>query len=238
MTPPLPTITQDTREPSLDSGDHVDALFRPCVYRGGQRVALPVTRQKLDAADYSLPGLCDTVAFERKSVSDLLGTLFGATTDSVGSRAANLDRFRAELLRLQSYAFRRVVVEGTPGDVVRAVQNDGRRFDPRAALALIWSLDTDYGVPFLWAGNRAGAEALVGATLARIWEQATDEKAAQKARGRGVSPPWLGVLVGVVEPVVLALLPEDAEPRPAVRVQLPPVSSYQRRKSAPAGSGL
>lgn len=118
----------DTREPHLDAGDREEALFTPRVYRpaakGHPGVYVPVELQRVTLAtgDYSLPGLENVVAIERKALQDLIGTLLGGRRDSVGEHAANADRFRDELTRMRampSGSFRCVVVEATRDDIER-----------------------------------------------------------------------------------------------------------------------
>ncbi len=210
---PEPVVVIDTREPSPDH-DKDEALFRPSIMVKGQLFELASERRKLDAGDYSLAGLESVVAFERKTLGDLLGTLVGTGKDSVGERAANIDRFRAELERLQGYAYRRIVVEGVPRAIYDEAAKPGRRFNPYAVLSMIWAIDVDYGVPVLWAGNRAGAELLVGSTLARIWEQHTGGDAHKKAAARGYVGrlPWARVepTVGAREAVARVALGREA----------------------------
>jgi len=160
-------ITVDTREPAVESGDHPDSVFRPRILAPGcprgtpsairPRVEVPVVRAKLDVGDYSLPGLEHVVALERKSLRDLLGTLFGeAGVDSLGEARHNIDRFRVELerayaARLQLFA---IVVEGDPHGIRREarqrVERYGKSFDPDAVFSLLESFAVDLACPTLW----------------------------------------------------------------------------------------
>lgn len=203
-------VAVDTREPAIEAGDHPDAVFRPCVFERGiprdmpfvdrPRVVLPVERVTLGTGDYSLPGLEHVVALERKSGPDLLGTLFGETTSSVGEVHPNLDRFRAELERAQGLALFAIVCEASEGwlfsEARRRFETYGKSFDPFAVLAILRGFAVDLGTPTIWTGSKGLAELEVGSTLARVWSQATGGKDARKARERGYAPPWLGVLEG------------------------------------------
>jgi hypothetical protein len=211
-----PVLVQDTREPAVEAGDVADAVFRPFVwgkcprdtpYSERPRVVLPYMRHKLDVGDYSLPGLVHRVALERKSGPDLLATLFGDGVDSVGERAANLDRFRAEIERAYHahYELFAIVCEASVGwlftEASRRFKTYGKSFDPCAVRAILRGFAVDLACPTLWCGSKGAAEEEVGATLARVWEQASGGKAAKKAVGRGYAIPWLGALEGVTNTV-------------------------------------
>lgn len=204
-----PVIIRDTREPDEIAGDHPDAVFRPFVwgrcprdmpYDQRPRVVLPHVRTHLDVGDYSLPGLETRVSLERKSLPDLLSTLFGAGVDSVGERAASLDRFRAEIERAYHghYDLFAIVAETDPSGLYREAKRRwewyGKSFDPEAVRAILRGFAVDLACPTIWCGSKGAAEQEVGATLARIWEQASGGAAARKAVARGYAIPWLGAL--------------------------------------------
>lgn len=195
----LPVILQDTREPD-EEHDHPSALFSPWIWRGKQKVGLPIRRVKLDEGDYTVEGLERHVIIERKTLVDLLGTLFGETTNALGEAEKNLDRFHDELQRMRSYHLKCIVVEASTHDLERLrTQKDGwgrekRQFNPMAARALLTSFLVTYGVPTIWAGSREQAEHFVGSLLHYAWLQSRGGEAAEKARGRGSVAPWLPVV--------------------------------------------
>jgi hypothetical protein len=136
-------VLQDTREPHPDAGDHESALFRPQVYRlaskgrSGEYVRAPTRRATLATGDYSLPGLEEVVAIERKTCADLIGSLLGSRRDSCGEAVANAERFRRELERMRSMpsgSFRAVVVEASVDDVEREMYKAPK--DARVEIAL------------------------------------------------------------------------------------------------------
>lgn len=192
---PVPpcVIIQDTREPAATE----PGAFKPFVFgtgrgpKGPAQWTLPLERRKLDTGDYSLPGLEHLVVFERKSLSDLLGTLFGATSDSVGEGRANLERFRRELDRMRSFAHKAIVVEASMAQVLKGDYRS--TVLPQSVLGAVMAIGSDYGVPTIWAGDRRGAEYHIGWTLSRIWEQHHGGPAAKKARERGCAEhlPWM-----------------------------------------------
>lgn len=192
VVPPC-VVVVDTREPAADE----PGAFKPYILGSGKGAkgpaqwSLPLERRKLDTGDYSLPGLEAMVTLERKSLPDLLGTLFGSSSDSVGEGRANLERFRRELDRMRSFAFKAIVVEATMGQVLKGDYRS--TVLPQSVLGAVQAIFTDYGVPTIWAGDRRGAEYVVGWTLSRIWEQHHGGPAAKKARERGcaVHLPWM-----------------------------------------------
>jgi DNA excision repair protein ERCC-4 len=124
-------ILIDTREQALFS------------FRGYEADPEPAT---LPTGDYSLPGFEDRAAIERKSIDDLISCLMGS----------NRERFEKELTRGRRYELFAIVIEAVLSDVSHG--NYKSEMKPHAALQSIIAFQVRYGVPFVWAGNRAGAE--------------------------------------------------------------------------------
>lgn len=226
----LPTLVllADSREPHPDAGDAPSALFRPSVRLPGGTSAPCVTRRvTLAEGDYGLPELTrwrapddpdgapwsglPLVVFERKTIADLWGTLFGETgTDALGEAQRNQDRFRAELARLAVYARAQIVVEGTRADLWRYTQRraasawergkpwrDPPEVKMLAIMRLLESFYVDFGISVEWTMGRRAAELYIGQALERVWGQAIGGGAAKRTRERGIALPWLGALEGV-----------------------------------------
>ena len=106
----------------------------------------------LATGDYSC--VCDSVdlrgvvAIERKSVSDLLGCI-----------GQQRERFERELSRLSEIRFRAIVIEGTLADVITATA--GRQLTPNQVTGSVLAWVFKYGVPVIFAGNRALASMAV-----------------------------------------------------------------------------
>lgn len=165
----------------------------PFVIEKGEHVDLVTVRRKLDFGDYALEGYENVICIERKSVQDLYGTLFGATTSVTGEAARNQDRFRNELIRAQVAARRYVIVEGSWGDLEMWMFETGRRKTIPEVDALITSISLRYDVHFVWCeiGRREKAAWFVGTVLSWVYCDATDPKTAKKQRDRGLDLPWL-----------------------------------------------
>ena len=73
-----------------------------------------VIRQGLKTGDYSISGHENEICFERKSVSDLVGTLIGGH-----------ERFLREMERMKTFNVRYILVEHTAGTVYRYCEKHG-----------------------------------------------------------------------------------------------------------------
>lgn len=100
----------------------------------------------LTTGDYSLAGLEDRCAVERKSLDDLLGCLTGE----------GRERFERELARARGLDAFAVVVEASFQDIAEGRYRS--KMKPHAALQSVLAFQVRYGCPFIWAGTRAGAE--------------------------------------------------------------------------------
>lgn len=130
-----------------------------------------IQRATLDAGDYSLAGFEDRAAVERKSLDDLVACLMGD----------NRTRFERELARARRYELFVVVVEAGLQDVARG--NYKSQMKPQAALQSVTALFVRYGIPFLFCGNRDGAEYMTFSLINKyLYEIEKRYKAAQAAK--------------------------------------------------------
>lgn len=131
------TIIIDTREQepySFDSG------------------LVAAVRRALPAGDYSVEGLEQRVAVERKSLDDFVSTVIHAR-----------QRFREELRKLAGYRAACVVVEASVADVL--LQRYRGVAHPNAVVGNALSIILDFGVPVFFCGNRQAACQFVQAYL-------------------------------------------------------------------------
>jgi len=209
----------DPRDPCADCGAPgyrpCEPVLRPWVFAPGisrsvpyadrPRVYLPTVRGKIDEGDYAPAGMEAHVSIEFKRGPDLIATLFGEREggDSLGERAPNLERFRAELERAQkTRAHFGIVVGASEGwvfsEAKRRVERYGKSYDPFNVFDLLRGFRTDLGVWTVFAGSLEMAELEIGATLTRVWSQATNGAKAKGARKRGYTTaeiPWLGAVL-------------------------------------------
>ncbi len=131
------TIVIDTREQEYYSFD--------------PRLAATV-RRALSAGDYSIDGLENTVAVERKSLDDFVSTV-------IHSRA----RFRKELRKLAEYRAACVVVEaGLLEVMLHRYRGDAH---PNAVLGSALSIILDFRIPVFFCSSRQAACQFVQAYL-------------------------------------------------------------------------
>ncbi|MHA1544605.1 MAG: ERCC4 domain-containing protein [Alphaproteobacteria bacterium] len=126
----------------------------------------------LPCGDYSLPGFQDKAAVERKSLDDLLSCLMGK----------NRTRFEKELARARHYDLFAVVIEASMQDVAQGRYRSEMK--PHSALQSILAFQVRYGVPFIWAGDRTGAEYVTHGLLSKfLYEIGERYKTATKGQG-------------------------------------------------------
>ncbi len=143
----------------------------------------------LPCGDYSLPGFEDRIAIERKSLDDLVGCLMGS----------NRERFERELARGRHYDHFAVVVEANLSDVAQGRYRS--EMTPQAVLQSLVTFQVRYRVPFMWCGNRAGAQFMTFSLLAKYLREIGERyKAAVKHQGEADRPK----LRGQSEPVNFA----------------------------------
>jgi len=113
---------------------------------------IETVRAKLDAGDYSVPGLEHRVAIERKSLDDWTGTV-------IRDRA----RFYRELELLRAFDFRCVIVEAGVREIMAGRYRSKAK--PASVLAFVSEVTVGQSVPVYLAGSRAEAQVLAGSLL-------------------------------------------------------------------------
>lgn len=140
----------------------------PFTFAGYEAAPEPAT---LPVGDYSLPGFEDRVAIERKELNDLINCLMDD----------NRARFERELAKGRHYDLFAVVVEATLTDVSQGAY--WSLMNPHSALQSIIAFQVRYRIPFVWAGNRKGAEYCTFWLLSKYLREIEERfKLAAKAR--------------------------------------------------------
>lgn len=110
--------------------------------------AVEVEVATVNLGDYTIKGLEDQIAIERKTLSDLLGSLTNGR-----------DRFRRELRALRAMRFAAIVIEA---DWPTILAGDYRsRMHPNAVIGSLMSFVTGYGLQVIMAHDHATAAVLV-----------------------------------------------------------------------------
>ncbi len=136
-----------------------------------ERYEVQVQPGTLSVGDYSLAGLEDKVAVERKSLSDLVACL-----------GRERERFERELMRGAALDAFAVVCEGSWLELARGEYRS--QLNPHAACQSVLAFTARYRVPFLFAGTRGAAEYMTWGFLRQYLESARKRwKAIAKAQG-------------------------------------------------------
>jgi hypothetical protein len=94
---------------------------------------------------------------------------------------SNRERFERELARGRHYELFAVVVEASMVDVSRGRYRS--EMNPQSALQSIITFQIRYRVPFMWCGNRAGAEYMTYGLLSKFLREIGERyKLATKAQ--------------------------------------------------------
>jgi len=130
-----------------------------------------VETSTLQTGDYSLSGLQDRVALERKSLDDLTGTL-----------TKGRERFERECERGRGFDYFGLVIEASLEDV------RGHKYQsqmtPQSLLQSLAAFSVRYGLHVHWCGNRAGGEYMTHAVLSKYLREAENRLASiVKAHG-------------------------------------------------------
>lgn len=116
----------------------------------------PFVIQGLDTGDYSVLGLEDRIAIERKSLPDLLGSL-----------TKGRKRFEKELQRARAYHRFFIIVEASQGTLLDGDFQDISQVNPRSIWETIAAFSVRYGVPFIPCQNRRIGAALTESLLTK-----------------------------------------------------------------------
>ena len=126
------------------------------------QLVMPV-RRALPAGDYSVAGLEELVAVERKTLEDFVSTVIRAR-----------GRFYRELRRLGMYARACVVVEADLADVLAGRYHGDAH--PQSILGSALAIAVDFGVPVFFCSNRQVACRFVEGYLLRAAERSVQWK--------------------------------------------------------------
>ena len=127
----------------------------------------------LTTGDYSLAGLTDLVAVERKSLDDLAQCL-----------GRERDRFERELVRARGLDAFAVVIEGSFEDLAHGKYRS--KLNPHSACQSVLSFSARLGITFIFAGSRAGAEYAAAGFLRQYLKGCTERlRAIEKAAHDG-----------------------------------------------------
>lgn len=134
------TMKRESMKIVIDSREQA-----PFNFAGERYSDIEICRGTLPTGDYSLAGLVDCLAIERKSLADLVHCL-----------GNERERFERELQRAQGLEFFGVVVEASFEQLAKGEYRS--RINPHAACQSVMAFMARYRTPFLFAGSKAAAE--------------------------------------------------------------------------------
>ena len=154
------TIVVDTRE-------QLPYTFSGMTGSSGEILNVPTVRAGLESGDYSIQGLEDRVAIERKSLEDCYGSV-----------TWERDRFSREIERLNDLAaggFAAVVIEADWREILDPAEHRPgwiNQTEPRSVVGTIDSWSIRYPrVHWIPAGDRRGGECRTFSLLRRFWQE-------------------------------------------------------------------
>ena len=151
----------------VDTREQLPYYFTEIPGKDGEIFVVPVIVRGLESGDYSIHGMEDQVAIERKSLDDLYGSVTWGR-----------DRFEREIARLHDLAldgFAAVVIEATWPEIMDPLAyRPGwiNQTDPKSVEGTIVSWSIRYPHVHWWAcGDRRGAELRTFSILRKFWSE-------------------------------------------------------------------
>lgn len=137
----------------------------PFTFQGKPYGDVQTETATLATGDYSLAGLTDKVAIERKSLADLVQCL-----------GRERERFERELIRAAALDCFAVVIEADWRELAQGQYRS--QLNPHSACQSIAAFTARLHVPFFFAGSRSGAEYCAWSLLRQYLEGARKRYAA------------------------------------------------------------
>lgn len=151
----------------VDSREQLPYAFSGMTGQVGEALAVPTIVKGLASGDYSIEGMEDQVAIERKSLDDLYGSVTWGR-----------DRFEREIQRLNDLSaggFAAVMIEATWPEIMSPLEyRPGweNRTEPRSVEGTIASWSIRYPRVHWWAcGDRRGGELRTFSILRKFWDE-------------------------------------------------------------------
>lgn len=148
-----------------DSREQLPYDFGGLLGADGKPLIVPTVVTGLASGDYSIQGMEDRIAIERKSLDDLYGSV-----------TRGRERFEREITRLNELpGFAAVVIEASWAEIMAPAEHRPgweNRTDPRSVTGTILAWAIRYpGVWWFPAGNRRAAEVVTFGIMQRFWDE-------------------------------------------------------------------
>ena len=169
------TVCVDTREQAPFAFTSIDPFDE-----------IPTQYIALKSGDYSIKGYESRITVERKSISDLYGSI-----------GADRERFEREMVRLASFEYAAVVIEGDSQAIAQYAENHLQMAGKTAEHTMLsWSIK--YGVHFWPSINKRHAELRTFHLLRHFWRHVMEREAAEK---QAVNDALESALAGMESPM-------------------------------------
>lgn len=128
-----------------------------------KKIAIPQKFKGLESGDYSIEGMEDSIAIERKSLEDLYSTL-----------GQDRDRFKREIIRLNEMDFSAVVIEATLQNIYDPLECRYKwrsKLSPQSVLGTIADWKIRYrNVNWFFCCNRKYAALMIFSLLEKYYK--------------------------------------------------------------------
>ena len=123
----------------------------PLVFRKSKIFEGTISKM-LNVGDYSLEGYEDKIAFERKEIGDLFGTL-----------GKGHKRFKKELERAKDYEYFAIIIESPFNLVYEKSYSDAHysKMQGHVIISILCTLILKYGIDVFWCNSRNEASSLI-----------------------------------------------------------------------------
>jgi ERCC4-type nuclease len=158
-----------------DSREQLPYEFTGMVGTAGEPLVVPTVVKGLPSGDYSIDGMEDQVAIERKSLDDLYGSVTWGR-----------ERFEREIFRLNAMVsadrmrFAAVVIEASWPEIMAPLEyRPGwiNQTEPRSVEGTIVAWSIRFPRVHWWAcGDRRGAECRTFSILRKFWEEIKEQR--------------------------------------------------------------
>jgi hypothetical protein len=172
------TVIRDDRE--ADAGWAFQGIKERRVKKD-YLVVVPTKERRLETGDYTIAGLEWLIAIERKSLGDLFGSLSAPRSDP-----DRRERFKAEHQRMADMiaagGHACVIIEASLPDVYLNPPLESG-LNPNSVLGTFHAWSIRFGVSWIWAGDRRGAELAAYGRLKACWEVLKDRRDVSEGQG-------------------------------------------------------
>lgn len=129
---------------------------------------VPTVRQKIYPGDYSIVGLTNRFAIERKSLEDLIGSLLGSEVQATGVKRYRRDKLTEELLAMRDHKFKCLCCEEPRSRLESHWYKS--TVPPHNIMGMIFDLESYTGVQFKFFEGREQMARWIAYEALQFWK--------------------------------------------------------------------